>query len=78
MEASTFKDPRVRVALQRFELVQADVTDTNDATKAMKKKFSVLGPPAMLIFDAKGEERKELRFYGYKDAEALLALLGKL
>ena len=78
MEATTFKDPRVRAALARFELVQADVTDNNDAAKAVKKKFGVLGPPAMLIFGANGEERKELRFYGYKSAEEFLDLLGKI
>lgn len=78
MEATTFKDPRVRTALARFELLQADVTDNNDAAKAVKKKFGVLGPPALLIFDANGEERKELRFYGYKTAEEFLALLSKI
>ena len=78
MEATTFKDARVRAALARFELLQANVTDNNDAAKAVKKKFSVLGPPALLIFDSSGEERKELRFYGYKNAEEFLELLGKI
>ncbi len=78
MEATTFKDPRVVTALKRFELLQANVTDNNDAAKTVKKKFSVLGPPAMLIFGANGEERKELRFYGYKNAEEFLALLGRI
>ena len=78
METTTFKDPRVVNALKRFELLQANVTDNNDAAKTVKKKFSVLGPPAMLLFSANGEERKELRFYGYKNAEEFLALLGKV
>ncbi len=78
MEATTFKDARVRAALKRFELLQANVTDNNDQAKAMKKKFGVLGPPAMLIFDANGQERKELRFYGYKNTEAFLALLDRI
>jgi thiol:disulfide interchange protein DsbD len=78
MEASTFKDPRVVTALKRFELLQANVTENNDAAKNVKKKFSVLGPPSMLIFGANGEERKELRFYGYKNAEEFLALLDKV
>jgi len=78
MEATTFKDARVRAALKRFELLQADVTDNNDTAKAVKKKFGVLGPPAMLIFDANGEERKELRFYGYKNSEEFLALLARI
>jgi thiol:disulfide interchange protein DsbD len=75
MEATTFKDPRVRAALNRFALLQANVTDNNEATKSAKKKFGVLGPPAMLFFAADGMERKDLRFYGYKNAEEFLALL---
>jgi len=78
MEATTFKDPRVRAALQRFELLQANVTENNEAAKGMKKKFGVLGPPAMLFFGANGEERKELRFYGYKNTEEFLALLAEI
>jgi len=75
MEKTTFQDPRVRTAMQRFELLQANVTDNNDAAKAVKKKFGVLGPPAMLFFATDGKERRELRFYGYKNAEEFLALL---
>ena len=75
MEATTFKDPRVRAALKNFELAQADVTENNDDARAIKKKYGVLGPPAMLVFAANGEERKDLRFYGYKNVEELLALL---
>ncbi|BAU50357.1 thiol:disulfide interchange protein [Sulfurifustis variabilis] len=80
MEKSTFLDARVREAFStRFVALQADVTDPNDpAVRAMKQRFGVFGPPAMLFFGPDGEERKELRTYGYKNADELLALLGRV
>ena len=77
MEKTTFADARVRAQLKDYVLLQADVTDNNDASIAIKKKFGVFGPPALLIFNADGSEKKHLRFYGYRNAEEFLALLSK-
>jgi len=78
MEKTTFADPRVRAALKNYVLLQADVTDNNDASIAIKQKFGVFGPPALLLFGADGNEKKDLRFYGYRNVEEFLALLGKV
>ncbi len=80
MEKSTFLDPRVQQELrERFVTLQADVTDPNHPeAKAIKQRFGVYGPPAMLFFAANGEERRELRTYGYKSPDAFLNLLRKL
>lgn len=80
MEKTTFADPRVRkIMTSRFVALQADVTDPNDPeSKAIKKRFGVFGPPALLFFDANGNEMKELNFYGYKNTEEFLELLDKI
>lgn len=78
MEKTTFTDPRVRAALQRFVLLQADVTNNDEASSTIKKKFGVFGPPALLFIGPDGVERKEMRFYGYRNAEEFLTLLGKI
>ncbi len=81
MEKTTFADPHVRAELERrrFVLLQADVTDPNDPeVKAIKRRFGVYGPPAMLFFGPDGEERRALRAYGYRSREAFLELLGQL
>jgi thioredoxin:protein disulfide reductase len=78
MEKTTFADARVRVALKNYVLLQADVTDNNDASIAIKQKFSVFGPPALLLFSTDGAEKNDLRFYGYRNAEEFLVLLGKV
>lgn len=77
MERLTFSDPRVRQALSgNFVLLQADVTDAFDpGIKAVKQRFGVYGPPATLFFSAAGEERTELRFYGFRSAEEFLRIL---
>jgi thiol:disulfide interchange protein DsbD len=78
MEKSTLSDARVQDALGHFVLIQADVTETSKDTLAIKQRFRVLGPPAMLFFAANGEENQAARFYGYRKAEEFLALLAKL
>jgi thiol:disulfide interchange protein DsbD len=80
MEKATFRDPGVRAELEkRFVLLQADVTDPNDPeVKAMKQRFGVFGPPAMLFFASSGEEQRELRSYGFRSVEEFLGLLRRI
>jgi thiol:disulfide interchange protein DsbD len=77
MEKATFAQPAVRAEMQgRFVLLQADVTDPNDAeVKAMKNRFGVFGPPAILLFDSTGSERRDLRAYGFRGSDEFLAML---
>jgi thiol:disulfide interchange protein DsbD len=79
MEKTTFIDARVQRAFERFALLQVDVTDPNHAGgKAVKARYGVFGPPAMLFFGADGAERRELRTYGYRNVDDFLALLGRV
>ncbi len=78
MEKTTFTEPRVRAALARFVLIQADVTENNADAKAVKQAHGILGPPAMLFFGPDGREQSGLRFYGYRPADEFLAILDKL
>ena len=76
MENSTFRDPRVVAELQRFVRLQIDVTDPNhQSSRAVKQRYGVFGPPAMLFFDPSGNELREKRLYGYRSADEFLILL---
>ncbi|MBF0628499.1 MAG: protein-disulfide reductase DsbD [Magnetococcales bacterium] len=77
MEKFTFADPRVQAQLQSVVLLQADVTHQTAADQALLKHFGLFGPPAILFFDAKGQEQSHLRVIGYQDAPAFLAQLGQ-
>ncbi len=74
MEKATFEDMRVNRALRdRFVLLQVDVTDPGDPdARAIKQRFGVFGPPALLFFAADGTERKDLRRYGYMSPNEFL------
>jgi len=65
MEKNTFPDPRVQATLSRFVLLQADVTAQDDEDKALQTRMGVTAPPAMIFWDGKGEERRNLRLLGY-------------
>ena len=77
MEKSTFVDPEVvRILRERFVALQIDVTDPKNAdARAVKKRYGVFGPPAILFFDANGVERKDLNFYGYKSPRNFIKVL---
>jgi len=80
MEKATFNNPQVQRILQdRFIAMQVDVTDPNNAaTEAIKKRYKVFGPPAMLFFDKDGNPRSDLNFYGFKSPEDFMATLEKM
>jgi thiol:disulfide interchange protein DsbD len=69
MEKYTFPTSEVRAALDGFVLLKADVT-ANDATdQALMQRLGIIGPPATLFY-VDGAERRELRLFGFEDAEA--------
>ncbi|MFV1997902.1 MAG: protein-disulfide reductase DsbD [Acidiferrobacterales bacterium] len=80
MEKTTFADPDVvRILNGHFISLQVDVTDPNNAdTRAIKKRYGVFGPPAILFFGTDGVERKDLNFYGYKSAKEFLKVLNSV
>jgi thiol:disulfide interchange protein DsbD len=79
MEKATFSNPEVqKVMLEKFVSLQVDVTDpTNEATEAIKKRFKVFGPPAMLFFDEKGNAMTQLNFYGFKKPEEFMKTINQ-
>ncbi len=79
MEANTLANEAVMSELDdRFVLLQVDVTDPKDADGvALKKKFGVYGPPAILFFGPDGNEISQERFYGFKDVEQFLEILSR-
>jgi len=80
MEKATFNNAQVQKIMQeKFVALQVDVTDPNNPeTEAIKKRFKVFGPPAMLFFDQDGNPRTELNFYGFRKPEDFIATLGKI
>jgi thiol:disulfide interchange protein DsbD len=69
MEKNTFPDPAVQAALGDAVLLQADVTDQDEADKALQKHIGIPAPPAMIFWGADGAERRNYRLLGYMGPE---------
>ncbi len=79
MKNTTFQNPQVVSSLEKFLLLQVDITDpTLPVGRLIKKRYDVFGPPAILFIDKTGVEREEQRLFGYKTAEQLLHVVQKL
>lgn len=74
-EKYTFSNPEVMAALQGAVLLQADVTANDDADQALLKRFGLIGPPAILFFDATGHERRNYRVVGFMKPEQFRPLV---
>jgi thiol:disulfide interchange protein DsbD len=78
MEKLTFPEQAVKAKLANTVLLQADVTANDAADKAMLKRFSLFGPPGIILFDRSGKEIADSRVIGYQDASKFLRSLEKL
>ena len=78
MEKFTFADPAVAAMMEKFTVVQADVTQNNDNDKALLARFGLFGPPAILFFQPDGKEAKTFRVMGYMKADPFASVLSQV
>jgi len=77
LEKYTFSDPGVIKKLEGFVLLQADVTKDNDESKQLLKKYHLIGPPAIIFYNQQGQELKQFRLVGFKDATEFIEHIDK-
>ncbi|HET7792197.1 MAG TPA: protein-disulfide reductase DsbD [Rhizobacter sp.] len=77
-EKFTFTDGAVRQRLAGMTLLRADVTANNDDDKALLKRYTLFGPPALLFFAPAGDEIAGSRVIGYQDAREFSAQLDRM
>ena len=58
-------------------LLKADVTANSEDDKALLRRFGLFGPPGIIFFDARGQERKGLRVVGFMKAEPFAVVLDR-
>ncbi|MBU3560835.1 protein-disulfide reductase DsbD [Polynucleobacter hallstattensis] len=78
MEINTFANPEVNQELQKFILIQADVTKNSPENQALLNRFGLFGPPGILIFDLNSEELKDQRVIGYMPPQRFVERLKKV
>ncbi|MEK7284020.1 MAG: thioredoxin family protein, partial [Acidobacteriota bacterium] len=76
LDRFTFSDPGVREETERFVLLKADLTQFESRqVREIRDRFDVVGVPTIVFLDSRGEERQDLRLYGFEKAGAFLARL---
>jgi len=75
LEHNTFSHAEVAPRLAALTLYQADVTANDAEDRALMRRLGIIGPPAVLLFDARGEEVTAFRVVGYLPPAEFLARL---
>ncbi|MBC7994591.1 MAG: protein-disulfide reductase DsbD [Rhizobacter sp.] len=77
-EKFTFTDAAVRQKMAGLTLLRVDVTANNENDKALLRKYTLFGPPAMLFFAPAGGELPGSRVIGFQDARTFGAHLDRV
>ncbi|ULG67821.1 protein-disulfide reductase DsbD [Marinobacterium sediminicola] len=78
LEYVTFSDASVQQSLAPFKLIKLDVTANDEEAKALYRRFSIIGPPALIFYDASGQVRPELTLIGVIDPADFVAQVGRV
>ncbi|TWC41270.1 thiol:disulfide interchange protein DsbD [Pseudomonas sp. SJZ079] len=75
IEREVLSAAEVGSQLGDYRLVRFDITESNAAQRALLDRYQLFGPPAILLFDEKGDEWQDLRVVGEVDAATFAARL---
>lgn len=76
MESTTFRDPDVGAAAERFRMVKLDMTAEDETNDRLTEQFLIRGVPTTLFLGADGEEIE--RKVGYVSAAEMLEAMGRV
>ena len=76
IDRNVFGNKTVQLHMRDVVLIRADMTNYNDASRALMQRFDVVGPPTMIFFDAEaGKEIPQARTVGPIDADTFIRRL---
>jgi thioredoxin:protein disulfide reductase len=75
MDQKVFDKPHVQQALKNYVLLRVDLTANDNNDQAVMKKYSVVAPPTVLLFDKAGQENTLQRIVGEVDGKEFLSRL---
>jgi thiol:disulfide interchange protein DsbD len=68
-EHYTFPDPQVQSEFSNYQLIQIDLTQSDNETIELMEAYSVFGLPSILFFNTQGEELSTQRVTGFLNAD---------
>ncbi|MDP3816831.1 MAG: thioredoxin family protein, partial [Pseudomonas sp.] len=77
IEREVLNAESVTAQLGDYRLLRFDMSESNAAQRALLDRYRLFGPPAILLFDAKGDEWQDLRVVGEIDAQTFAARLSR-
>lgn len=79
LDHKTFSEQTIVEQTSGFVTLKADLTDvTSDDVLRLRKQFAIRGVPTVVFIDPNGNEREDLRVFGFVDAEEFLRRLNRL
>ena len=60
LEFYTFADAAVQQQMSRFNLIKVDVTANDADTKDLYQRYKIIGPPALVFYDTKGQLQEKM------------------
>jgi thiol:disulfide interchange protein len=73
MERMVWEDPGVRGAARPFVALRLDVTDAEGDAERYAERYGLVGMPATILFDARGQ--RVAAFFGFRDAPTIAEAL---
>ena len=64
MERNVFPDSLVAPELEKLALIKLDITENTREHQAFLDQYQLFGPPALIFFDTRGKEVREVRTQG--------------
>ncbi|MBT8765483.1 protein-disulfide reductase DsbD [Metapseudomonas boanensis] len=78
IEREVLTAPEVTALLTGHRLIRFDMTESNAEQRALLDRYKLFGPPAILFFDARGDELVEARVVGEVDAATFTTRLQRV
>ncbi|MCF7886184.1 MAG: thioredoxin family protein [Candidatus Marinimicrobia bacterium] len=70
LEEITFKAPQVVEKSKKFHLFKVDLTNRNsEKVENIREKFDIKGLPTVIFINSEGQERRDLRIFGFVKPE---------
>jgi len=76
LDHKTFIESSVRTKLEQLVLLKLDLTENNEKTQSLRKRFNILAMPTVIFFNADHEELG--RFTGFKSPKEFLGFISNL
>jgi thiol:disulfide interchange protein DsbD len=68
-EHNTFPDAKVQSEFSHYQLIQIDLTQSDDTTIELMQAYTVFGLPSILFFNTQGQELSTQRVTGFLNAD---------